>query len=284
MSYDLTIGMPTYDDYHGVYFSIQALRMYHPEIINKTEILIIDNNPSSEHGKACKKFSASAPYIKYIPYNEVKGPANSKNQVFKNAKAPYVLCMDSHVLWEKGSLQRLLDFYKKNPNTSDLYQGPLVYDDLNNISTHFKEEWRGQMWGIWGTDKKGKDPNAEPFEIWGQGMGAFTCRKEAWLGFNDLFKGFGAEEGYIHEKYRRAERKAYCLPFLRWVHRFGRPEGAKFPLTIENKARNYFIGHIENKIDVEPIIEHFSEWITKEKLEKMCEKVYEEMIEAGQLV
>ena len=39
----LTIGLATYDDYHGVYFSIQALRMYHTEIINKTEILVVDN-------------------------------------------------------------------------------------------------------------------------------------------------------------------------------------------------------------------------------------------------
>ena len=38
----LTIGMATFDDYHGVYFSIQALRMYHREIMNETEILIID--------------------------------------------------------------------------------------------------------------------------------------------------------------------------------------------------------------------------------------------------
>ena len=41
---------------------------------------------------------------------------------------------------------------------------------------------------------------------------------------------------------------------------------------------------MENKMDVEPIIEHFSQWLKKENLEKMCEKVYEEMIEAGQKV
>ncbi len=29
----LTIGMATYDDYDGVYFSIQALRLYHNEIV-----------------------------------------------------------------------------------------------------------------------------------------------------------------------------------------------------------------------------------------------------------
>lgn len=28
----LAIGMATYDDYDGVYFSVMALRLYHPEI------------------------------------------------------------------------------------------------------------------------------------------------------------------------------------------------------------------------------------------------------------
>ncbi|MAF24680.1 hypothetical protein CL634_03785, partial [bacterium] len=103
-------------------------------------------------------------------------------------------------------------------------------------------------------------------------------------GFNEIFRGFGGEEGYIHEKFKRAGKKTLCLPFLRWVHRFGRPEGPKFPLTMENKVRNYFIGHIENKMDVDPIVEHFSEWMSEEQLKKICEKSYEEMIEAGQQV
>ena len=155
----LTIGMPTFDDYHGVYFSVQALRMYHSEIIDKVEIIIIDNNPKSAHGRDLKSFSSSDPKIKYIPYEEDIGPANSKNQVFQKASAPYVLCMDGHILFESGSLKKLIDLYEQTPDTNDLYQGPLVYDDLNNISTHFDPVWRGQMYGIWATDERGLDKN-----------------------------------------------------------------------------------------------------------------------------
>ena len=60
----LTIGMPTYDDYHGIFFSVQALRMYHSEILDDIEILIVDNNPDSEHGKTTKGFSNSSNKIK----------------------------------------------------------------------------------------------------------------------------------------------------------------------------------------------------------------------------
>jgi len=273
----LTIGMPTFDDYHGVYFSIQSLRMHHSEILNEIEIIIIDNNPDSPHGKEAKHFSGASSLIKYVPYKESVGPANAKNQVFDEASGEYVLCMDGHILFEPGAIKKLIDVYKENPETDDLYQGPLVYDDLQNISTHFDPVWRGQMYGIWATDERGKDPNGEPFEIPMQGMGVFSCRKKAWLGFNKYFRGFGGEEGYVHEKFKQHGRKCWCLPFLRWVHRFGRPDGVKYPLTMESKLRNFFIGHYELGLDVEPIIEHFKEWKTEEQLRHMSNEVKKEM-------
>lgn len=44
MEKKLTIGMATYDDFDGVFFSVQALRMYHPET-EGAEIIVLDNNP-----------------------------------------------------------------------------------------------------------------------------------------------------------------------------------------------------------------------------------------------
>jgi hypothetical protein len=78
----------------------------------------------------------------------------------------------------------------------------------------------------------------EPFEIPGQGLGLFTCLKDAWLGFNEHFTGFGGEEMYIHEKYRQAGHKAICLPWLKWGHRFGRPNGMPYNPTTYHKVRN----------------------------------------------
>jgi glycosyltransferase involved in cell wall biosynthesis len=271
----LTIGMPTYDDYDGVYFSVQALRMYHSEVIDDIEILIIDNNPDSVYGKALEHFSNSSPLIKYIPFRDEVGPANAKNQVFKNAECPYVLCMDGHILMEAGSLKKLIDFYEENPDTKNLHQGPLLYDDLKHISTHFDPVWRGQMYGIWATEDEARDKNAKPFEIEMSGCGVFSCRKDAWVGFNNRFHGFGGEEGYIQEKFRQAGHATLCLPFLRWVHRFGRPGGVKYPLTLFNKIKNYFIGHSELGLDLKPIYEHFSEWVSKEQLDKLLEETKE---------
>ena len=176
-----------------------------------------------------------------------------------------------------------MDVYEQNPETNDLYQGPLVYDDLNNISTHFNPNWSGQMYGTWATDERGRDKNAPAFEINMTGCGVFSCRKNSWLGFNNLFRGFGGEEGYIQEKFRQAGYKTMCLPFLRWVHRFGRPDGVKYPLTLHNKLRNYFLGYLELGLDIEPMVDHFKEWESEENLNKMCESAYEELKANGMI-
>ena len=268
--------MATFDDFDGVYFSIQALRMYHPEVIDHIEIIVVDNNPDGPHGKCIRNLAAQNRNIKYIPFKEYQSTA-IRNLIFENASAPYVLSMDCHVLFESGSIKKLIEYYERNPETKDLLQGPMVYDNLKTISSHFDPVWRAQMYGIWATDDRAKDPDAEPFEIPMQGLGVFSAKKDNWLGFNPAFRGFGGEEGYIHEKYRKSGAKTLCLPFLRWVHRFQRPNGVKYPLTLENKVRNYFIGCVELGSDVGPIYEHF---LKESKISKGALNVlYEEALE-----
>lgn len=89
----------------------------------------------------------------------------------------------------------------------------------------------------------GIDPNDEPFEIPGMGLGVFGCRRDSWLGFHLLARGFGAEELNVHELFRHKGRKAICLPFLQWHHRFGRPAGVPYRLDRYDKARNYVLWH-----------------------------------------
>jgi len=152
--------------------------------------------------------------------------------------------MDSHVLLVKDAVTNLLEYYKQNPDCKNLVQGPLVYDDLKNISTHFDPVFRGDMYGIWATNmeayKKG-----EPFEIPMQGMGLLSFERANWPGISRRFVGFGAEEGYISEKFRKAGGKNICLPSLKWCHRFSRPNGVKFQLNLEDRVWNYFVGWLE---------------------------------------
>jgi glycosyltransferase involved in cell wall biosynthesis len=256
----LTVGMATYDDFDGVYFTLQALRHY--QDLADTELLVVDNYGCDDTKNFVERWAGG----RYIRATSVVGTAAPRDLVFREAQSEVVLCCDSHVLFAPGTIARLKAFHRDRPDCQDLLQGPLVYDDLENIATHFDPVWRGQMWGVWATDPRGREPDGEPFDIPMQGLGAFSCRKSAWLGFNPRFRGFGGEEGYIHEKFRQAGRRTLCLPWLRWTHRFSRPRGVPYPLFVEDKLRNYLIGHAELGLDLKPIVDHFSEFLPADKI------------------
>ena len=274
----LTIGMATYDDYDGVYFSLQALRMYHPEIVEDTEFLVIDNNPEGPCAAPLKALEYWISNYRYVPYQERSGTA-IRDRVFKEASGEFVVCMDCHVFVVPGALKRLLDYFAASPKTSDLLQGPLVYDGLDTFSTHFEPRWREGMYGTWVMDDRGEDPNGPPFDIPMQGLGLFACRRAAWPGFNPRFRGFGGEEGYIHEKFRRAGSRTLCLPFLRWLHRFNRPMGARYVNTWNDRIRNYMIGFDELGMDLAPLKEHFIEFLGPQVAGPMIERVELELSE-----
>jgi len=207
---------------------------------------------------------------RYLLAKDVRGTAAPRDLVFREARGEAVLCCDSHVLFAPGTIRRLKEYYREHPDCPDLLQGPLVYDDLETVSTHFEPVWRAEMWGTWATDPRGQDPEGEPFEIPMQGLGAFSCRKGAWPGFNPRFRGFGGEEGYIHEKFRQAGGRCLCVPWFRWMHRFGRPAGVEYPLTVEEKLRNYLIGHAELGLDPTPVLAHFSEILPENRVEAVA--------------
>ena len=254
----LTIGSLVYDDFDGVFFSYQSLRLNNLDILEQLDLVIIDNNPDSPEGQATKDFCQKA-YIRYIPAPEITSTAQ-RNRVFENAEAPYTICMDPHVIFEPLTIKYLLAFYEANPDTKDLYQGPLLMDCIkgHDPMTHMDPVWRDHMWGTWGIDKRGIKPNLGPFVIPMQGLGTFSCKTDEWMGFNQDFIGFGGEEGYIHEKYRKDDRQCWCLPFYRWLHRFGRPRGVPYPLQVEHRIHNYVVGFKELGLDLDPVVEHFA--------------------------
>jgi glycosyltransferase involved in cell wall biosynthesis len=260
----LTIGMPTYDDYDGVYFSLQALRLYHPEICESAEFIVIDNHPDGASAAALQELGGHVPRYRYIAEAGQTGSAAAKQRIFDEASGEIVLCMDCHVFIVPGAVQRLIDYFAANPGSVDLIQGPLLLDDLKTVQTHFDPKWSGGMFGTWGLDPRGIDPDAEAFDIPMQGMGVFACRKAAWPGFNPQFRGFGGEEFYIHEKFRQHGARTLCLPFLRWMHRFARPMGVPYRNIWEDRIWNYIVGFRELGLSTAELEAHFCNHVGKE--------------------
>jgi hypothetical protein len=270
----LTVGMACFDDYNGVYFSIQALQMYHADVWDDLEILVVDNHPAGKDGQAVRDFVTSwVPRARYIAAPDVVGTAAPRDLIFQEAAGDAVLCIDAHVLLEAGSLRRLLQYYDAHPTSLDLLHGPMLDDRCRPYATHMDPVWRQEMFGVWGSDPRGMDPDAPPFEIPMHGCGLMSCSKEAWLGFHPDFRGFGGEEGYIHQKYRQAGRRVLCLPFLRWLHRFGRPSGVSYPLTLNDRLRNYLLGRRELNQPYDDVLDHFAPRMSRGAIDRILSEL-----------
>ncbi len=272
----LAIGMATYDDYDGVYFSVQAIRLYHPEVTDHTEIVVVDNHPTGACATALKDLEKHVAGYRYVPYERTQGTA-VRDVVFREANADFVLCMDSHVFFRPGALGRLLSYLRAHPDSVDLWQGPLIGDDLKVSGTHFDPVWRGGMYGVWATDSRALDPDAPPFQIPMQGLGVFGCRRAAWPGFNPRLRGFGGEEGYIHEKIRRAGGRTLCLPFLGWMHRFNRPFGPRYTVSVDDRVRNYVLVHHELGLDASSALAHLEQEYGAETVRPIAARVEREL-------
>ena len=205
--------MATYDDFDGVRFTVQAIGMYQADVLADVSFLVIDNNPQGAAGADLRALGEWLPNYRYVPFGGYRGTA-VRDLVFREADAEIVCCLDSHVLLRPGALGHLLDWFDAHPDSPDLLQGPLLYDNLEPSATHMKPTWGGGMFGQWDRDPRIDEPGCEPFEIPMQGLGLFACRRDAWPGLNPRLRGFGGEEGYLHEKFRQ---RAVVLATPSWA-------------------------------------------------------------------
>lgn len=255
----ITVGMATYDDYDGVYFTLQALRLSSAAELSDAQFVVVDNNPSGPVASSLRALEDRIPGYVYLPFGQYASTA-VRDLVFRGSESSVTLCLDSHVLLAPGAVRAVLDHFEQRPHSRDLLQGSMIADPLDDgrepPSTHLDPEWGDAMLGVWRTDPRGADPHGKPFEVGMQGLGLFACRTDAWPGINPRFRAHGGEEGYLHEKVRRGGGRVLCHPAVRWLHRFTRPQGPSFPVTLLERVRNYLIGHRELGLPEDGLTEH----------------------------
>jgi len=173
----ITIGMATYDDFEGVWATVQSVFLHNEwEAPEDVQIVIVDTSPrASEHRKLVQDFVAKGghsskggrtPNIKYVEMPENPGTTEPRNRIFELADAPVVCVMDCHVMLPSNALLRLSVWFDNNQDFDGLVHGPLVYDNLHAMSTHFDDQFRGGMWGTWGS--AWKTPAGDKFVCHGE--------------------------------------------------------------------------------------------------------------------
>ena len=283
----LSVCIPTAGDFARLHLVIQHLRLTHKSALPFCELVIVDNDPDSDQGRETRDFCARANIppemqrklreewneksiffrdaadlcfghgVRYVPYRTQRGTAPAKNAALKAARGIGKLCMDSHVLLEAGTLERVVQFIRENQDSKDLFHGPLMWDGLINGPSDMTPTWGSGGLGQWKDDARASDPNGSAFEINAMGMGLFLVMD--WLGFNPLMKGFGGEESIIQMRYRKAGRKVWCLPWLRWWHSFNNVHGRQFPALSLHKAWNHIIPLKEMGEEIDTVRRHFLE-------------------------
>jgi hypothetical protein len=276
----LTLGMAVYDDFDGAHFTVQANRLLHQNVMDDVEVLLLDNHPTG--GSVTKSLQALAghvPHGRYVPFGGYASTA-VRDLIFREASSEVEVCVDSHVLMLPGALQAVLDYFEAHPGSRDLVQGPMVSDSLTggNKATHYRDVWGGDLWGQWASDERGQDSDAEPFEIQMQGMGLFACRRDAWPGLNPRMRGHGGEEGYLHEKVRRAGGQVICHPGVAWLHRPFHSHGLLYPALWRDRARNYVIAFDELGWGTAGLLQHLHELFDDREL-GLAEQVYARAVE-----
>jgi hypothetical protein len=282
-----TFGCATRDD-KLVRSVIAELRNNHPQILDRSEFVIIDNSTTThvdgvqQPNRFALDLEKAVKGIKGIRYFRASGPSSSslyRQKMFEQAQGKYVICFDPHVFFPPGSIDSLIRFYEENPETSDLIVGPIIsglsgavtathqrlYDNEpgetpKNASVYNGVVCRGNQLAVWAIDPRGMDPKNPPFEVMHQGMGAFSCRRDAWPGFHPSFLGFGGCETYIMEAFRVRGNKVLCLPGFRWDHSFYEPEERTFTPRLLDRVRNYLVGFkVLNRPELyEATVAHYS--------------------------
>lgn len=167
MSPRITIGCATYNDYEGVWCTIQSIFLHNEwENPDDVEVVIVDTSPVGSEHKRLVKGLVPHHNIKYVELPQIVGTTYPRDLIFDIATAPYVVVMDCHVMLPSNALLKLLNWFEANPDNQDLIQGPMFYDNLQAFATHCADQFRGGMWGTWST--MWKSPNGELFSVEGE--------------------------------------------------------------------------------------------------------------------
>lgn len=264
----LTIGCAVAEgeEYSAVWATFNAINLYHRDVLDEynAEFLVVDCGHKTVTGQTISRWITSKfrrarqPFGRYIAWDGPAGTAQPRQAIFDNARGDLVIVCDPHVFFDPGALKAVTDYCMSHVS-DDMIVGPQV-DDNGAVSAYQRPEWASGSLGIWTGDERANSPTNPPFPVFQQGLGAFACRRESFVGFHPDFREFGGCESYVCEKTRMAGGEVVCHPGFRWRHRFQNPSGVRDSRTSRQQFINYITGFLQlGKTEwIEQCLEHYT--------------------------
>ena len=109
--------MATFDDFDGIFFSVQSLRIYQ-DLPENTKFLILDNNPDSDHGRQIKHFAKDVPNMRVVDVTD-RQSSFVKYDAFSLATGDVILGLDCHVLLQPGFIASMMEYWSRNPDSKN---------------------------------------------------------------------------------------------------------------------------------------------------------------------
>lgn len=204
----LTIGVMHHQKLKSLAATIKALRRDHD--LADVDLMVIDTKSS----KKARRWVRRQHNIRYAAI-EPGQKSSALDQLFEQARGEVVLVLQDPVRLRHGSLQALDRFFACHPDSNALVHG-LTMSGKRVIATHSDPFWRRNSWGSRANKPSPRLGEGLPFVIPMQESGVFSCRRSAWPGMPSGWRGYGGEDGFLQERFRREGAQVVCLPGLQW--------------------------------------------------------------------
>lgn len=132
MEKELTIAIPTYN--RSILLN-RLLSYLESELTEEVEVIVSDNASSDDTELVIKK---KYPFVKYYCNERNLGPDQNFLECYKKSKGRYIWLMGSDDIITKGSIERIIDFIKKNDKMSI----PVIFLNHN----FFEGEYQGKAY------------------------------------------------------------------------------------------------------------------------------------------
>lgn len=148
----ITFGMAVFEDFKGLFFTIQSLRatlFENQKLLHRIEFVVVDSGHKPKISDRIRQWLAKIPNSKYVKYTGPDSTSAPRDLVFASATGDIVICVDSHIVLVPSAIPAIDDHFRYDRNRLDIVTGPLLFDAFTTIATHFNTVWGGGMRGQW---------------------------------------------------------------------------------------------------------------------------------------